>query len=316
MKKTAALCAGVILAASMASPTEVLADSAGYAPELYFKVQSADGADIVSDGLVIISPDKIRQGDITLNIGVYIDDDSMKVDAISAKWRSESEYITLDNLLDPSVSTGVTKDYITPGGETFTTDLTPNCYSTIQNGALKVPTPDMSVHPEINSMYFTCVSLTNPFKWLGTASDDYAFTSFEALVNSDTPEGAYEIVFATRDNTEGKSESYSHGHLYYDIGNSMDFYPITSDLMIAVGEFGLGDVNFDGIVDARDASLILTEYAVSATGGASAFNNLQTYVGNVNKDAVVDARDASVVLTYYAYKATGGTESFEEFLGD
>ena len=314
MKKTAVLCAGVILAASMASPAGVFAESAEYNPELYFKAQSAEGADAVSDGLVIISPDKIREGDITLNIGVYINDESMKVDAVSAKWRSESGYITLDNLLDPSVSTGTTKEYTTPGGETFTTDLTPNCYSTIRNGALKVPTPDMSVHPEINSMYFTYASVTSPYKWLGTASDDYALTSFDAVISSDIPEGVYEIVFATRDNTEGKTDSYSHGHIYYDIDNSRDFYPETSDLMIAVGDFGLGDVNLDGIVDARDASLILTEYAVTASGGVPSFDSLEKYVGNVNKDTVIDSRDASVVLTYYAYTATGGKESFEEFL--
>lgn len=37
-------------------------------------------------------------------------------------------------------------------------------------------------------------------------------------------------------------------------------------------------------------------------------------LGDVNSDSIVDARDASVILSYYAYTATGGTGSLKEFL--
>jgi lysophospholipase L1-like esterase len=76
----------------------------------------------------------------------------------------------------------------------------------------------------------------------------------------------------------------------------------------------LGDVNEDGNVDALDASLILTEYALIATGNDSSFSEAVQLAADVNSDGAIDALDASVVLSYYAYTATGGTSSVEEFL--
>ena len=75
-----------------------------------------------------------------------------------------------------------------------------------------------------------------------------------------------------------------------------------------------GDVNSDGTIDAIDASLILTEYAKSATGNKLNFSAVQKISADVNKDGEIDAIDASLVLGYYAYKATGGTMSMDEFL--
>ena len=316
MKKAAVFCAGMILTASMMSPVGANAEDQTYTPGLYFKTENTDGITVISDELVIVDPDKLSEGSLTLDVGVYIRDESEKIDAISAKWRSNSDYITLGNLVDPSVSTGTAKEYTTSEGKTFTTDLTPFCYASIQeDGTLSVPKPDMGSYPEINSLYFTSSSLTNPFKWLGASSDEFSFASFNAVIDSQTPDGVYDIVFATKDNTDGDKSVYSHGHLYFGLGDFRDFFPETQNLTVAVGDYDLGDVNYDGSVDARDASLILAEYAVTATGGVPAFNSLSNYIGDVNRDNTIDSRDASVVLSYYAYKSTGGTKSLEEFLG-
>lgn len=75
-----------------------------------------------------------------------------------------------------------------------------------------------------------------------------------------------------------------------------------------------GDVNSDGTIDAFDASMILIEYSMKATGRDSIFNDGQSKAADLNADGAVDALDASMVLIYYAYKATGGTESIEKFL--
>ena len=78
--------------------------------------------------------------------------------------------------------------------------------------------------------------------------------------------------------------------------------------------YDLGDVNDDGTVDARDASMALSEYALTATGSAPTFTDSQKLAANVNDDSAIDARDASIILSYYAYTATGGKDSFENFI--
>ena len=59
-----------------------------------------------------------------------------------------------------------------------------------------------------------------------------------------------------------------------------------------------GDFNSDGIIDGRDATAILTQYAKDSvqTGPLSSF----WFYGDYNNDGILDARDASDVLTYYA----------------
>ncbi|MBQ8297617.1 MAG: hypothetical protein IJX77_07540 [Ruminococcus sp.] len=76
----------------------------------------------------------------------------------------------------------------------------------------------------------------------------------------------------------------------------------------------LGDVDGEGNINALDASMVLTEYAMTATNQGSILTDVRKSAANVNKDANIDALDASLILTYYAYTATNGTESFEDFL--
>lgn len=76
----------------------------------------------------------------------------------------------------------------------------------------------------------------------------------------------------------------------------------------------LGDADINGTVDASDASLILSEYSSSSTGGASTFTPAQKKSSDVDKNGTIDAVDASYVLAYYAYVATGGKLSIIEFI--
>lgn len=77
----------------------------------------------------------------------------------------------------------------------------------------------------------------------------------------------------------------------------------------------LGDVDFDGVVNSSDASLVLAAYAVVATGGDTPLSDDQIDAGDVNFDSAVDSSDASSILAYYAFTATGGQGTLEEFLG-
>ena len=69
----------------------------------------------------------------------------------------------------------------------------------------------------------------------------------------------------------------------------------------------LGDVNGDGMVDAVDASLILSEYASLSTGKPRKFNKEQETAADVDENGMTDAVDASLTLAYYAYLSSGGT---------
>ena len=76
----------------------------------------------------------------------------------------------------------------------------------------------------------------------------------------------------------------------------------------------LGDVNGDNIIDGRDATDVLTEYAAASTGQPSKYNESQQKAADVNKDGMIDGRDATAILTYYAYTSVGNSGSFEDFL--
>lgn len=77
----------------------------------------------------------------------------------------------------------------------------------------------------------------------------------------------------------------------------------------------LGDVNGDNILDASDASSILAEYALMASGedAIGTFSEAQKKSADVNKDGIIDASDASSVLAYYAYQASNGQMTPDEF---
>ncbi|MDO4862674.1 MAG: dockerin type I domain-containing protein [Ruminococcus sp.] len=69
-------------------------------------------------------------------------------------------------------------------------------------------------------------------------------------------------------------------------------------------DYDLGDVNADGKVDAKDASMVLVEYAKMSTGGEGDFTEKQKLAANVNFDSKIDAKDASFILAYYAMAST------------
>lgn len=76
----------------------------------------------------------------------------------------------------------------------------------------------------------------------------------------------------------------------------------------------LGDINDDLIIDGRDATAVLTEYALQSAGKEQTFTEKQMKAADVNGDDIVDGRDATLILTYYAKTSSGLTDSFEKFL--
>ncbi|MBR6070235.1 MAG: leucine-rich repeat protein [Ruminococcus sp.] len=78
----------------------------------------------------------------------------------------------------------------------------------------------------------------------------------------------------------------------------------------------LGDVNEDGKIDAKDASMILVTYSKASTGADDGLTAAQKAASDVNGDGRIDAKDASCVLAYYAMvsTATGDIPTISEYL--
>lgn len=64
------------------------------------------------------------------------------------------------------------------------------------------------------------------------------------------------------------------------------------------------DVNYDGIIDGRDASMVMTEYAQTSVGKPGSFSDTQRFISDTNLDGVVDGMDAAEILAVYAYNST------------
>lgn len=76
----------------------------------------------------------------------------------------------------------------------------------------------------------------------------------------------------------------------------------------------LGDVDMNSLVNASDASMVLSEYSAISTGQPSLLNSAQKICADVNRSGIVDSVDATYILGYYAYISTGGTSNIVDFI--
>lgn len=90
----------------------------------------------------------------------------------------------------------------------------------------------------------------------------------------------------------------------------------TDDLITAVSDIMLGDPSGDGIINAVDASYILSLYADLAVSNSDITNEIISLC-DVNKDGSVNAMDASYVLSYYVDQSLNSTDiSIEDFIDE
>ncbi|GEM_PF-6284076 len=81
-------------------------------------------------------------------------------------------------------------------------------------------------------------------------------------------------------------------------------------------DFKIGDLDGNEIINASDASLVLSEYAALSTGKESILTLEQKNISDINNDGFIDSVDASKILSYYAYQSAGGSINFEEYLNN
>lgn len=77
-----------------------------------------------------------------------------------------------------------------------------------------------------------------------------------------------------------------------------------NEITVQVMAGKLGDADYDGKIDAKDASLVLVHYSLLSTGGGSAIGKPYELYADYNKDGEIDARDASCILAEYSKLST------------
>lgn len=75
-----------------------------------------------------------------------------------------------------------------------------------------------------------------------------------------------------------------------------------------------GDVNFDGKINASDASLVLAEYSNVAAGGEKTFTPEQEKAADMNDDGNINATDASMILKIYSAQQTTNPNKPSEYV--
>ena len=90
--------------------------------------------------------------------------------------------------------------------------------------------------------------------------------------------------------------------------------PITTEAQTAT--YSSGDIDNDKKINAVDASMVLTYYAMISTKKSGDLSEIQQKAADVDKNGVINAVDASNILSYYAYTSTesGNIMSFENFM--
>ncbi|MBR4362714.1 MAG: leucine-rich repeat protein [Ruminococcus sp.] len=163
------------------------------------------------------------------------------------------------------------------------------------------------------TQYITDSTATSENIYL-TGSDGKKLSCKIKPVKSETNDTEFSdrlLLISDKENIAGSTLHITSGLLNYSgIPTSETVQKITevkSEYLVD-NDASLGDVNEDGKVDAKDASLILVYYSKMSTGGDGGFTEAQISAANVNDDTLIDAKDASFILAYYAMASTASGE--------
>lgn len=294
MKKiAAAITAAMLSLGSVSMFTASAEGNSDYSPSLYFKAYDSENYQILPNGTVYVRLDNLDDSAASINAGVYIKDDMKQAGHIIAKWKSESEHITLENLTDP----------ITACGQAPYTE-----FKTAKSIRL-----DTDIENNVHSVSYTLGLHIDPFTVSGNASDDYPLAVFDAVINADAPAGMYTVDFMTEETSNLCDILYKYGA---DIA-SKEFFPSgdhAPSLRINMSDRMLGDVNNDGVVDAVDATRTLRAYTLIMSNMDSGFTPAETAAADVDGDGAITGIDATLILKYYTYVISYGDIDFITFL--
>ena len=134
---------------------------------------------------------------------------------------------------------------------------------------------------------------------------DNAFYSCENLISLYIPPSVETIgknaVGRTYNIRSGSEENTADMTISGSSGSAAEKYAVSLGIAFSANKDTIkGDVNGDDIIDGKDATLVLTEYARMSAGKDTAFSDTQTGSADYNSDGIIDGKDATAILTYYA----------------
>lgn len=292
MKKMISFISALAVTAGIASATTASgAYDESYRPSLYFKAQENDSVQILKSGAVYIDT-SVTNGKTAIDAEVFILDELKFAGQIFVKWYCDSSSVKLTSITDPVTVYGASPylDFDTP--ESVPLTFKP------ENNLLGV-----------NYSTFALV----PMELTGERSDQYPLACFTMELDEDIAAGTYDIEYM--------DERSSHTSILYRLPEGSDqryieFFPkeYSEGLRINVSDRELGDVNFDGFVDAVDASNVLSAYANISSGKDSGFSEAEAAAADVDGNRLIDAVDASNILAYYASISSDGEPGLNKFI--
>lgn len=98
----------------------------------------------------------------------------------------------------------------------------------------------------------------------------------------------------------GVGAYYLNGVYYWD----QLFIQASESMNGAETPKNIGDADLNGMLDAKDATLVLTDYARTSAGKSSLLNETQRVYADMNGDRMITAVDATAILTTYARSST------------
>lgn len=257
---------------------------------------SKDGSELIayaggSDAVIPISITKIGKA-------AFFSDTSLKSVKLPSKLKSIGDYAFSGCLSLKEVSIPSTVESIGAG-----------CFMSCSSLERAVLGKSLKAVP--NECFSMCTALVSVnFPESVTSVGESAFFSCGKLSGIEIPKTVKTIgknsIGIHYDMISRSNAPFRDFYICGTTGSAVDKYCKSNKiLLIDFENLPYGDVNTDGAVDSRDASLILSEYANTSTGRPVSFSYYQTLVGDYNCDGRINSVDASKVLSQYAMTATG-----------
>ncbi|MCR5718842.1 MAG: leucine-rich repeat protein [Oscillospiraceae bacterium] len=163
-------------------------------------------------------------------------------------------------------------------------------------------------------------SITIPYSV--TEVDEAAFSDCVNLstVKILNPEcGIYDSHRTFCNEADGGGNAYFTGTIYGYAGSSAERYAQRYNRKFeiigsqpVVTPYSMGDPNGDGIINARDATMVLIVAAKSGTGTGNTLTDKQFIAADVNRDNIVNSKDATLILRYTVAAGVGQDITIEE----
>ena len=290
MKKsiTALTAAAMLLAAAPLSAFADDVDLYTYEPTIYFKTTPESPVLTLPSGMPYVNTKDVTDK-VTIPADVRIKDEGKAVGQFTFKWLWSDDNVYLDNVKNP-IEAGLTSPY--------------KGYDTADSISKFYSAEDKMMGIDYSNTHY------KPLELNGEASDTYPVAVFDLIVKNSASPDYYDITF--------KTEQPYVSNIAYRI-NDVDFRDVrpkgeyAPPLKIAVTDKALGDVTDDGIVDGRDASAVLTDYAKRSANKDGQLDHSQSIAADVDGNLIVDGNDATTILSYYAYISTHENCSIIEY---